>query len=77
MDKNNLSSIFLKNFPYYADAAMAKEILEKNGIKSVVQRGDLNAHSSFIGWSGDADMFVMEDQIEKAKKILDAYFSAE
>lgn len=74
MDRENLPSVLLQNFANYSEAMMAKEVLEKNGIKSIIQKGNLNAASEFTGWSGDADLFVLESNIEEAKKIIDAYF---
>ena len=74
MEKTETKSVFFKNFANYAEATMAKEILEKEGIKSVIQKGDINAASEFVGWIGDVDMFVLENNLDKAKEIVNAYF---
>ena len=74
MDKDNLESVFLKNFANYSEAMMAKEILEKNEIKSVMQKGNLNAPSEFTGWIGDVNIFVLKNKLNKAKEIINLYF---
>lgn len=74
MEKDNLKSVLLKNFRSYADAEMAKELLEKQGIKCGIQRGNANAFNDFTAYTGDADMFVLEDRLEEAKKIIKDYF---
>jgi hypothetical protein len=73
MGKTDVKVVLLKNFSNYSEAMMIKELLEKQGIKSMIQKGDLNAASEFTGWTGDANIFVPENKFEEAKSIIDAY----
>ncbi|HDH31278.1 MAG TPA: hypothetical protein ENH26_00705 [Candidatus Wolfebacteria bacterium] len=65
---NNL--IFLKNFATYSEAELAKNLLENNDIKSMLQKGDIAVAGEFSGYAGDANLFVLEKDHNKAKEIL-------
>lgn len=64
-----MSEILLKIFDSLSEAKLAKNLLEKYGIKSIIQRGPLVAIGE-IGDIGRTDLFVLEKDIEKAKEIL-------
>lgn len=66
-------TILLKNFPSIMEAEIAKDILEKNGIKSGIQRGNEGASVEFVSVVGDANLFVLEKDLKKAKEILEEY----
>jgi len=63
--------ILLKNFAMYPEAEMNKELLEKSGIKCMLQKGNLAAGGEFTGIAGDANLFVSKRDYAKAKEILD------
>lgn len=67
-----MPSAKLKNFGTYAEAELAKNLLEKLGVRAWIQKGDLNAAGEFAGFSGDADVFVFEKDFKKAKDILES-----
>ena len=60
----------LKSFSTYSEAELVKNILEKEGIHSVIQKGDLAAGTDFSGYAGNAELYVSEKNFEKAKEIL-------
>lgn len=61
---------FLKNFATYSEAELGKNYLEKEGINSVIQKGDLAAGADFSGYAGNAELYVNEKDFERAKEIL-------
>ncbi|MFH0819447.1 MAG: hypothetical protein V1892_00255 [bacterium] len=64
--------IFLKNFATYSEAELARNFLKANGFKSVViQKGNIAAASLFTGWTGDADVFVLRKDYNRAKELLE------
>ena len=60
----------LKNFSSLAEAELIKNLLEKEGVKSMIQRGESGAATEFSGAAGDADLFVKKDDFDKAREIL-------
>ena len=58
--------VLLKNFATINEAEMAQGLLESAGIHSVVQPGTF----SVAGAAGDADLFVLKDDLEKAREII-------
>ena len=67
----NIKFIKIKNFATYPEAEMSKELLEKSGIKCMLQKGNLAAGGEFTGITGDANLFVSARDYIKAKEILD------
>jgi hypothetical protein len=62
--------ILLKRFSSIMEAELAKSLLESQNINCIIK----NAGLKFVGDLGDgygADLFVLEKNIEKAKKILE------
>ena len=66
-----MNIVLLKNFAIYPEAEMSKELLEKSGIKCMLQKGNLAAGGEFTGITGDATLFVSARDYTKAKEILD------
>lgn len=64
-----MAGIKIKNFSTYAEAELVKGYLEKNGIRSWIQMGNLTAGRG--GFGGDADLFVEKEKAELANEILD------
>ena len=62
--------VFLKNFSTLSEAEMAQDMLEQAGIHSVIQRGNLASAAQFSGAAGDADLFVLKNNLEQAQRIL-------
>ena len=62
--------ILLKNFSSIPEAELMKQFLDSEGIKSMIQKGNIGVASEFTGSVGDADLFVMKRDIEKAKKVI-------
>jgi hypothetical protein len=56
----------IKNFGHEWEAELAKGRLENMGIKSNVQRG----FNAITGMYGENDLFVQEEDIEEALKVL-------
>ena len=66
-----MESVRLKNFGTYAEAELAKNLLEKLGVKARVQKGNnLNTLGEYTGFGGDADLFIFEKDFDKANDIL-------
>lgn len=63
--------IFLKHFSTVSEAELGRNILESNGIKSILQRGNQGAAARFSGWAGDANLFVLKKDHNQAKDILE------
>jgi len=61
----------IKNFGSIVEAALARNLLKTKGIESVVGKGNLGTAGEFTGAVGDADLFVSENKLEKARKILE------
>ena len=59
----------IKFFTSIVEAELAKNILQENGIKSIVQKRGVNFPGD-LGDSYGADLFVAEKDMEEAKKIL-------
>lgn len=66
-----MQEILLKTFDSLAIAGLAKNTLEKYGIKSILQKRGLEMAEGAGGDMAGADLFVLEKDIEKAKKILE------
>lgn len=66
-----MQEILLKTFNSLAVAGLAKNILERYGIKSVIQKRGLEMIEGAGGDIAGADLFVTEKDIKKAKKILE------
>jgi len=66
-----MKNVRLRNFGTYAEAELAKNLLKKFGIIAWVQKGNLNAPGEFTGFVGDADLFIFENDFQKAKEILE------
>lgn len=62
--------ILLKNFSSIPEAELAKQLLNSERIKSMIQKGNIGVASEFTGSVGDANLFVVKRDVEKAKKIL-------
>jgi len=62
--------IFLQNFSSIPEAELAKQLLESNGIKSMIQRGYFGAVSD-TGFTMDVIyLYVQKKNADKAKKVL-------
>lgn len=66
-----MKEILLKTFNSLAIAELAKTTLEKYGVKSVLQKKGLEMAEGAGGDIAGADLFVLEKDIEKARKILE------
>jgi len=66
-----MNIVLLKNFAIYPEAEMNKELLERLGIRCMLQKGNLAAGAEFTGTVGDANLFVSSRDYTKAKEILD------
>lgn len=53
-----------------AEAELNRNLLEKEGIKAGVQRGNLGVASEFSGGAGDAYIVVCRKDLEKASEVL-------
>jgi len=61
--------VLLKHFAFSPEAELAKNRLEAEGVKSLIQKtGSSGAYTNLIG---EADLFVQEVDLEKAKEIID------
>lgn len=63
----------IKNFATYSEGQLAENLLKGQGIKSVLQRGDSAAAAEFSGYVGEVDLFVLRNDFERAKNILDDF----
>jgi len=57
--------VLLKNFATINEAEMTQNMLEQAGIHSVVQPGPTAG-----GGAGSAELFVLKDDLEKAREIV-------
>ena len=57
--------VLIKNFGTVNEAEMAQDRLEQAGIHSVVQPG-----AAPLGASDTAELFVLQDDLEKAREII-------
>ena len=73
MNLNNENSVVAKTFPNEFEAERAKGILDENGIESFVQRDDAGGMEPPLQLTEGVKLIVLEDDLVKAKEILDAY----
>lgn len=62
--------VLLQNFSSESEAELARGLLEANGVKAVVQKGDAAAAELFVGAAGEADLYVEEHSLARAREIL-------
>lgn len=65
-----MNLVLLRNFSTLSEAELAKNLLEANGIRSMIQKGDIGAATRFSGAAGDANLFVKKEDYENALEIL-------
>lgn len=63
--------VLLQNFSSESEAELARGLLEANGVKAVVQKGDAAAAELFVGAAGEANLYVEEHSLARAREILD------
>ena len=63
-----MKEVLVKHFKFRSEADLAKGLLEKYGIKSVIQFGLLFGNN--VRPNNPADLFVSEKNLDKAKEIL-------
>jgi len=74
-DSEGLELIELASFPNYSEAEMIKEVLEGNGIRTVL-RGEADPIGVVSG-AQPSTLLVEERDSARAKEIYDAYFAGE
>ena len=73
MNINDENTAVAKTFPNEFEAERAKGILEENGVESFVQRDDAGGMEPPLQLTEGVKLIVLEDDLVKAKEILDAY----
>jgi hypothetical protein len=73
LNTNDENSAVAKTFPNEFEAERAKGILKENGIESFVQRDDAGGMEPPLQLTEGVKLIVLEDDLQKAKEILDAY----
>ncbi|MBI2036980.1 MAG: DUF2007 domain-containing protein [Candidatus Liptonbacteria bacterium] len=68
--------VLLKNFSSESEAELARGLLEANGVKAMVQKGDAAAAELFVGAAGEANLYVEEHSLARAREILNGSHSA-
>lgn len=66
-----MKEVLLKSYNSLAEAELAKNLLQTQNIKSVVQKNGLEWVEGAGGDVAGADLFVLESDAERAKEILE------
>ena len=62
--------IKIRIFLYRHEAEMAKELLERQGIKVLLNMDDCGGTRPHLAYSGGAALLVMEEDVQKARELL-------
>src|SRR5262245_37431827 len=75
-DNSSSSMVELSSFGNTAEAEMVQEVLDQNGLRSLLQ-GDVTGGTLFPTPITAVKLLVDERDFDRAKELLDAYFEAE
>jgi hypothetical protein len=78
MEKRDKNWVEVKNFPSRLFAEQAKEILGNNGIISIIKGEDIGIVGPGVGygtsWPHGISLWVLEDDYEDAKNLIETFF---
>jgi len=70
-----INLVMIKNFPGRLDADQARQILEKEGIYSIIQSSDMGGiGTDEISFPQGADLYVPKENFQEAKSIIETIF---
>jgi hypothetical protein len=75
-DQSSASMIVLRSFDNTAEAEMVQEVMEQNGLRSLLQGGGATV-TPFPTTATAVNLLVDERDFERARELVDAYFEAE
>ncbi|MBL8148718.1 MAG: DUF2007 domain-containing protein [Blastocatellia bacterium] len=75
-DTSDTPLVIVKTFTTNTEAEMVQEVLQKEGVRSLLQ-GEVAASSLFPIPATAVTLLVDERDVERAKELIEAYFEAE
>jgi Putative prokaryotic signal transducing protein len=76
-DSSEAQFVLLHKLGSPAEAEMVNELLQKNGVRSVVKSGGADAFSPLLSSTAGATVFVDERDFDKAQEIYTAFFGSD